>query len=312
MTRMALTFSVLLLISGAALAQSEESDLDEAIRIASLDGPRTIGAPVFNLYPLSATPPPQTDAAGSSEGAGQDVGELAKTAQNPLGALISLPFQNNTSFGLGSYDRTQNVMNVQPVIPFDLGEWLLITRTIVPVVYQPDITEKSGGTWGIGDINSTLWFSPKSSTKPIWGIGPILSFPTASDDVLGTGKWSAGPSAVALVMTGPWVAGGLINNIWSFAGDSKRESVNQMLIQPFVNYNLDAGWYLVTSPIITANWRKDRSDRWLVPLGGGAGRTFKIGSQPINCSLQAYYNVVHPDNGPRWSLRIQIQFLFPK
>jgi len=240
--------------------------------------------------------------------------ELAKAAQNPVADLISLPFQNNTNFGYGPDDETQNVLNIQPVVPFHLSEnWNLITRTIAPLIYQPEVVEGTGDEFGLGDINLTAFFSPKSPTKGIiWGVGPIFVFPTATDEKLGSEKWSAGPSAVALTIQGPWLYGALINNVWSFAGDNDRDDVNAMLLQPFVNYNLPEGWYLVSSPIITANWEADSDNTWLVPVGGGVGKIFRIGNQPMNAQIQAFYNVEKPEMVGDWTLRFQLQFLFPK
>lgn len=189
--------------------------------------------------------------------------DLAKQTQNPVADLISVPFQNNIGFNLGPNDRTQNVLNIQPVIPFNLTKnWNLITRTIAPVIYQPDVTQNSGGDFGLGDINTTLFLSPSGPGKLTWGFGPIVSFPTATDKTLGTEKWSAGPSAVVVGLLGDWVLGILINNLWSFAGDDDRPDVNQMLIQYFINYNFEGGWYLASAPINTANWKacvKNRS-----------------------------------------------------
>jgi hypothetical protein len=239
--------------------------------------------------------------------------DLAKAAQNPVADMISLPLQNNTNFGVGPGDDVQNVLNVQPVIPIKLGEdWNLITRTIAPVIYQPELVPGYGSVFGLGDINTTLFLSPAKSGKIIWGVGPVLSFPTASDRVLGTGQWSAGPSAVALTIRGPWVIGGLVNNLWSYAGDDDREDVNQFLFQYFINYNLPKGWYISSAPILTANWKADSGNQWTVPFGGGVGKIFRIGKQPVNAQVQAFYNAVKPDNGADWSLRLQLQFLFPK
>ena len=259
-----------------------------------------------------SAPTPDTAAPARADEPTSSDEELAKKAQNPIANLISLPFQNNTSFDIGPHDRTQNVLNIQPVIPFDLGDWNLITRTIAPVVYQPDVLSESGGTWGLGDINATLFMSPKSDSDFMWGAGPIFSFPTATDDVLGTGKWGIGPSGVVVYTPGDWVLGALVNNVWGAGGDSDRDNTNRGLFQYFVNYNLPDSWYLTSAPIITADWKEDQDDRFIVPFGGGIGKIFRIGRQPINTSVQAYYNVVRPDAGPRWSLRLQIQFLFPK
>jgi hypothetical protein len=206
-------------------------------------------------------------------------------------------------------DQTLNVLNIQPVVPFRLNEDLtLVTRTILPVVSQPAAV--GGNNNGIGDLNPTFFLVPKLPGRWTVGFGPTLVLPTASRDELGSGQWGMGPAAVAVYTRGPWVAGGLVNQIWSVAGDSDRRSVNQFLLQPFVNFNLPNGWYLVSSPIITANWQAS-SDRWLVPIGGGFGRVFRVGSQPVNASLQAYANVAKPDLFGDVTIRAQIQLLFP-
>jgi hypothetical protein len=165
---------------------------------------------------------------------------------------------------------------------------------------------------GLGDLNPTFFFSPAKPGGLIWGFGPTFTLPTATDELLGSEKWSMGPAAVALTMQGPWVFGALMNNQWSVGGWGD-EHVNAFLMQPFVNYNLPAGWYLTSSPILTANWAADRGgDVWTVPLGGGAGKLFRVGRLPINAQLAAYGNVAKPEFGPDWQLRFQIQFLFPK
>ena len=237
---------------------------------------------------------------------------LAKQSQNPIANLISVPFQNNTSFGIGEYDRTQNVLNIQPVVPFSGEHVRLITRTIIPVIYQPDVDQQEGGTNGLSDINATFFFSPAKTGRVTWGAGPILVFPSATDDATGSGKWAAGPSAVALVMPGPWVIGGLVNNVWSFAGDSEREDVNRFLFQYFINYNFPSRWYISSAPIITANWKAPSGNRWIVPFGGGVGKVFAIGRQRFNASFQVFGNAVTPDGGPTWSIRAQLVLLFPK
>jgi hypothetical protein len=228
-----------------------------------------------------------------------------------VASLISLPLQNNFLFQEDTGDLLYN-LNVQPVVPFSLNEdWNLITRTIIPF-FAVESAPAGFDSVGLGDITTSLFFSPAKSGGVIWGAGPILSFPTATDDLFGTGKWSAGPAAVALTMRGPWVFGVLANNVWSYAGDGDRRSVNALLVQPFVNYNLDAGWFLTSSPVITSNWKADSNERWTVPLGGGFGRVFPIGRQPVNTSFQAFYNVERPTGGPEWSVRFNFQFLFPR
>ncbi len=250
--------------------------------------------------------------------------ELAKQTQNPVADLISVPFQNNFNFNTGPEKRTVWVLNVQPVIPIKLTDhWNLITRTIMPIINQPSLAPGIESAFGLGDLNPSFFFSPAGSEVFIWGAGPTFTFPTASTRELGSGKFSAGPTAVALTMQGPWVVGALANNQWSFAGWGD-DDVNLFLIQPFVNYNFGEGWYAVTAPILTADWTATKGDQWTVPLGLGGGRVFKLGDLlgeanpsglgklPINTSLQAYYNAVTPDFGPDWQLRFQVQFLFPR
>ncbi len=239
--------------------------------------------------------------------------ELAKKTQNPLADLISVPFQNNLNFGLGPHNRAQNILNIQPVVPFHLTKDInLITRTIVPIIRQPDLTKDSGDTNGLGDINLSLFFSPANSGQVILGFGPILQFPTATDEVLGTRKWSAGPTGVALTKQGPWVIGAVGSQMWSYAGNNDREKVSIASLQYFINYNIKNGLYLVSSPTLTANWEATSGNKWVIPFGGGVGKLWKVHKQPINTQVQAFYNVQQTTFGPDWTLRVQVQFLFPK
>jgi hypothetical protein len=243
--------------------------------------------------------------------------ELAKLAQNPVGNLISVPFQNNTNFNVGPQSGTQNILNIQPVIPFSVNEdWNVITRTIIPVINQPGFAAGQDSVNGIGDIQFTAFLSP---SKPgagglIWGAGAVTQLPTNTNDRLGNDRWGLGPTAVVLrIQKGdPWVYGALVNNVWS-VGSGDSAAYNNFLLQPFVNYNLQAGLYFTFAPIITANWKADNDNRWTVPLGGGVGKIFHIGKLPVNTQISAYYNVVTPDNGGAdWQLRAQVQLMFPK
>jgi hypothetical protein len=186
------------------------------------------------------------------------------------------------------------------------------------VIYQPPLFQGDSTDFGLGDFNPALFFSPKKpiSVAPgvglVWGAGPVFAFPTATDSRLGSEQWSAGPTFVALLLTKKIVTGFLINNLWSYAGAGDRANVNAMTLQPFFNYNMPKGWYLTTSPIITANWEADSDNRWTIPIGGGIGRVFKIGKQPINAQVTYYYNLESPElTGGDSQLRAQWTFLFP-
>jgi hypothetical protein len=236
---------------------------------------------------------------------------LAKKAQNPVADLISVPFQSYTNFGVGSANAIQEVFNIQPVVPFHFGDLNVITRTIIPLISQPNISPgQSGSTFGLGAINTTLFVSPANPSKLIWGIGPVFGFPTSTSPALASAKWTFGPSVVVLTMPGPWVLGVLANNLWSYAGGGS-QNVNSLLLQYFVNYNFKGGWYLTSSPIITANWlAKSYSDKWTFPIGAGGGKLVRVGKLPLNLSIAAYYNIWHPTAGPTWQLNLQAALLF--
>jgi hypothetical protein len=245
--------------------------------------------------------------------------KLRKEAQNPIASLISVPIQENWNFGIDPGYRTQNVLNIQPVIPIDVGkDWNLIIRWITPVIYQPvAVPQVSGsqvqtGYYGLGDMQPAFFFSPQKS-KVIWGAGPQLLLPTATKTgILGQGQFGLGPTVVALHQPGKWTFGVLVNNVWSVAGHSDLPEVNQFLLQYFINYNLQKGWYLTWQPTLTANWEMTNGGRWVIPMGGGIGRIMRLGAQPVNVGLQFYGNAVHPAGASPWSMRLQIAFLFPK
>jgi hypothetical protein len=241
--------------------------------------------------------------------------ELAKLAQNPVGNLISLPFQNNTNLNFGPEKGTQNILNIQPVIPISVNEeWNVITRTILPVIWNPSLGPGDPSTTGTGDTTFTAFLSPAKPGKWIWGAGPVVQIPTNSNAELGNKNWGLGPSFVVLHLdhASPWVYGVLVNNVWSLSSDERGGSYNNGLIQPFVNYNFKAGFYLTSAPIATVNWDAPSGQKWTVPVGGGVGKIFHLGKLPVNTQLSAYYNVERPDYAANWQIRFQVQLMFPK
>jgi len=239
--------------------------------------------------------------------------ELAKLAQNPVGNLISVPLQNNTNLNYGPEKKTQNVLNIQPVIPVSVNsDWNIITRTILPVISMPSLGPGDSRTDGLGDTQLTAFLSPANPGHWIWGVGGLVQMPTHSDPELGNNNWGLGPSFVMLHLEkgNPWVYGALVNNVWS-VGNSDDENYNNGLIQPFLNYNFSGGLYLTSSPIMTVDWKAD-GEQWTVPLGGGVGKIFHFGKLPVNAQLSSYYNVVKPEYGPNWQIRAQVQLMFPK
>ena len=241
--------------------------------------------------------------------------ELAKLAQNPVGNLISVPFQNNTNLNVGPEKGNQNILNIQPVVPISVDDdWNIITRTIIPVISNPAFSSTTERVNGVGDIQFNAFLSPAKPGEWIWGAGVITQLPTNSDSELGNKNWGLGPTFVVLHLDkgNPWVYGALVNNVWSLSSNKQGGSYNNGLVQPFVNYNFEGGAYLTSSPVVTVNWKAENSQQWTVPLGGGVGKIFHFGPLPVNMQLSAYYNVVKPDDGANWQIRAQVQFMFPK
>lgn len=245
--------------------------------------------------------------------------ELAKLAQNPVANLISLPLQNNTNFNTG-LGGTQNILNVQPVVPFDLGyDTNLITRTILPIITQPATSATAtmpaqSGVTGLGDLQFSAFVSPAIPTRGIiWGVGAIMQAPTHTDSRLGNDHWGFGPTAVALHIdkSSPWVFGALFNIVWAVRSDSDPTYAN-FLLQPFLNYNFKGGIYLTSAPIMTSQMRNASGERWTVPVGGGIGKIFHLGKLPINTQVSGYYNAARPTNTAEYQLRAQVQMMFPK
>jgi hypothetical protein len=237
-----------------------------------------------------------------------DDAALAKAAQNPIASLITIPIQLNFNGSIGPFDRTQTIVDIQPVIPVTIAPHVtLVTRWILPLVGQPDAAQSSGTTWGVGDFNSQIYVGIQVGDFTI-GPGVTVVAPTATDAVLGAGKLSLGPAFVGVYTGGLVVAGFLINNAWSIAGADARTPVDQMFLQPFFTVNFSNGTSLVTSPQMTFDWE---GKNWTVPIGGGVSQLVSLGGLRVNFGAQAYWNAVTPAGGPEWTLRVQMQFLFP-
>jgi hypothetical protein len=250
-----------------------------------------------------------------------DEQELAKKSQNPVGNIISLPIEYWHHDGIAD-DGSADALMLKPVYPATIGDITLINRFIIPYLGVDanssgedlgDITTPplAVNESGFGNIQYQGFLTPAAPGDIIWGLGAVFELPTNTSG-LGSDKWSAGPAALVLTMPGKWVIGALVQNMWSYAGPSDEPSINKLTFQYFVNYNLDDGWYLTSTPINTADWTKSGSNQWTVPLGGGIGKLHRFGKLPVDFKLQAFSNVVKPDGGPDWSMMFAMKFLFPK
>jgi hypothetical protein len=240
----------------------------------------------------------------------QDTEALAKQLVNPISSLVSVPFQFNWEQNVGPSKLTRFVLNVQPVIPFTLNDDVnMIVRIIVPFVSQPPLAEGGLPASGVSDITTSFFFSPSKATRFIWGAGPVVVLPSTSEPTLGSGKWSAGPTIVALKQSGPWTVGALWNQVWSFSGDPNRDDVNQMFLQPFLAYQANRTVTLTLQSESTANWKADQ--KWTVPINVLIAKLATFGTFPASYQLGFGGFPVHPDIGPSWKIRGAIVILLP-
>lgn len=239
--------------------------------------------------------------------------DIAKKLANPIASLTSVPFQLNYDENIGPTDQGERwVLNIQPVIPVSLNEdWNIISRTILPVIQLNDVPPGNDES-GLGDTFQSLFFSPKAPTSNgwIWGAGPALLLPTASDDLLGTEKWAAGPTAVVLKQQNGWTYGALANHVWSFAGDDDRADVNATFMQPFLAYTTSRSTTFTLNTEATYDWE---AEQWSVPVNMLVSQLFKIGKQPMSLQLGVRYWADSPDTGAEdWGLRLTYTLVFPK
>ena len=239
----------------------------------------------------------------------QSADELAKQTQNPVASLISVPLQGNWDFGIGDSDATATLLNIQPVIPFGVSKSTnVILRVIMPLTSQPASGEDRAN--GLGDIVASAFFSPSTSGRIIWGVGPVVLLPTATDNALGSEKFGIGPTAVVLTQPGKWTLGLLFNQIWSTSGANNRQDVNSTFLQPFANFNLGGGLSIGASMEATGNWEADEA--WTAPLLFNVSKVTLLGKRPVNLSVAAGPMVASPADGASWRFRLSATFLYPR
>jgi hypothetical protein len=253
--------------------------------------------------------------AGAALHAQQTPENLEKLARNPVGDAVKIPLAENINFDAGPYGRTSNSLQIEPTVPFPIGEdWLVIPRIVATLVaYQPETSQAGGGSIGLGDTVATFFLTPARTGMAVWGVGPSLLIPTATDTNTGAGKWGLGPS-LALIVQPSWGSiTTVVQNIWSLPGNSQRTPVNQLQIETSLSYNLAHGWYLLTAPTFNSDW-KQSVDRWVVPFGGGAGRTSEIAKKGLDWNIALYSNAIRPvaQHYPRWQISLQCTLLYPR
>jgi hypothetical protein len=230
--------------------------------------------------------------------------ELQKAVQNPIAQKISLSYTNEFASGPGSDNKASYVGTFQPVFPFTVGAVSFVSRPVLSFVRtQPEGTGQYLS--GLGDLGYQLFLTPSRARTIVLGFGPAFVFPTATRAAFGNGKWAAGPTAAIVVQPGRLSLAVAVTNLWSYAGDPRRASINQLSIEYAVDYQLRRGWSLSSNPVITDDWRGVAGERWFVPVGGGVSKAYN-GRMPVQFSLLAYRNVVRPSSASTWSLQIVV------
>jgi hypothetical protein len=263
-----------------------------------------VNAPLFGGQ---APASPQSAGATSSQSTEHE--DLAKKLQNPFANLITFPLQNITFLDIGPDGSTANVLNLQPVFPVSLNEhWNVLLRPILPVSYaaEPD------SEFGLGDLNFEPFLSPAKAGAVEWGVGVIIGVPTATGNLLGTGKWTAGPSLAIFALRGHWAFSMIANQQWSYAGDRSRDRVSLLQLQPSLSYILSHGWFVLSGPLISADWTEPSGQAWTVPVGAGLGKVLSVGKRKMNLQFEAYANPIRPDDGPKSMILLTGTFLFPR
>jgi hypothetical protein len=272
-------------------------------------------------------PPPDTSLAskgsGTPTGTGHQHESLAEAATNPVAPMIQLQFQNVSNFNTAPGGGYSNVFIVQPVIPFSIGEQAFISRITFPLLATTgDLPSAVGGRdYGTGDLVG-LTFATKTFHDKTWGgfggVGLALTFPTASSDFLGEGKYQAGPGFIYINTATKRVQWGfLAYQQWSYgssSGNGSRPGVSKLFWSPIVNYHFDHGWYVSFQgdQLWTVDWNDN--GQWALPVAFRVGRVFPVfGKQNANVFFQPFYNVTHSDSGgAEWGFKLSFTFLFPE
>lgn len=259
----------------------------------------------------------------SGEAEKLDLDEISRKLDNPLTSLWSLTFEDKIRILAGDAidgNTTANTLFFQPGLPIPVGNqgsMVLSIRPVFPVVTSPLFDPSgsggvSGHESGFGDIQLLSLLGPNRAEGIVWGAGATFKFPTASRDLLGSGKYQAGPAVMLFKLGRPWIVGGLVQHWWSYAGDENRSDRNKTDIQYIIRHSLPNAWSIGMGPTISVEWEEDAGERWTVPVGLGVTKTVRFGNTPVKLRAEAHYALIYPETlGTRWTFLFRIAPVIP-
>lgn len=237
--------------------------------------------------------------------------EIVKETQNPLSRQLgALTIEHTAGFRATPAHETGHAISINPAFPIAIGEHLtVINRAFLPVLNQPSPAGDGVRNSGVGDLLHSVLLSPKTERRLVWGLGPAMGFPTASDETLGSEKWLLGPSAIFVAAPGRTVLGVVVQNLWTVGGKSSRRNVKELFLRPLLNINLPHEWYITSKPVIQADWQQPSSDRWTVETGGGVGKVFRVGRLGIALETQFFGYPIRPTGAASWAARFNLKLI---
>jgi len=244
--------------------------------------------------------------ADDGKSADSEQSRLVKQANAPISSILQVRLQDTYQPEFNELHGQGNAVTLAVTMP--LPKFRLLPIPQLSLLTIPAAITTPGGLTGFGDLRLLDIAVFHAGGSVIWGAGPIFVFPTASKRETGQGKWQAGPAAAIAFAPEKWLLGVLVQNPISFAGDRTRKDANAMILQPFVTYQLDGGWFVRSQPQIFFNWKTGKQ---IVPLDLGVGRVFKISGQDVSCFVEPFWNISHDGPSPKYGITFGMALLYP-
>jgi len=232
--------------------------------------------------------------------------DLVKQANAPISSILQVRLQNSYVPKFTGVSGQGNTFSVAVTMP--LPEFRLLPVPQLSLLTLPAAVTVPSGLTGVGDLRFVDIAVMDAGHDILWGVGPTVVFPTASQPTTGLGKWQVGPAAAIAFAPKRWLIGVLAQNPISVGGDSTRARVNTLVLQPFLIYQFDHGWFVRSQPQLLFDWKTGKQ---ILPIDLGAGRVFSLAGQQLNCFVEGFWNLTHDGPGPSYGFTVGVSFLYP-